>query len=164
MGLDILIENKNEKPRRTCHLSRQFCREMMSQAENEDSIINQLIKKYQIKTKVIDEMNVWDLEKNFHSSSEKISKKELEDRYGIAWQKSQDVLEEFVKLRRCFETDEKISDQLKNADKYQKVYYRKTVDPIIMEGIQKTFMFDLDSIISYLNEMSKHESVKFHYF
>lgn len=164
MGLNILLETKNTTPRETCHLSRQFCREMISQAENSDSVINHLITKYKISKTVIDEINVWDLERNFHELSTEIEKIEIEKRYQMAWKKVENILSEIEKLKANFLSDDDMDEAMKKANKHQKEYYDNTIDKEKGLKVPETFRFDLEMIIDFLKRLSKNESVKFHYF
>lgn len=164
MGLDILIETKNTKLRKTCYFSRQFCREMISQVEDESSIINQLIEECKVKKVIIVKMNIWDLEKDFNSLLSKFSKKKIESRYKNAWQKSDKVLEEFKRLRNCIKSDDKVLKNLKISDETQKKYYRETRFLKKNEKGQKSFMLDLETMIKFLEELPENEVVKFHYF
>lgn len=159
MGLDILIETRNTKERKTCHLSRQFCREMVNQVEDSTSIINQIIDGYEVNRTFLDKMNVWDLEKDFFGDSVEISKEEIERRYEMAWQSSADVLDQLRTLREGIEQNKKVLKIIDFKDEMQEGYYTKHNPTENNEKGLATFTNDLENIIHFLEKLPENEHV-----
>lgn len=164
MGLDILIETKISKKRKTCHFSRQFCQEMINQSENENSIINQIFKGYNIDIATLDKMNVWEVEKKNWDFSPQITEEEIEKRYKEAWQKSKQVLQQFQKLKNQIKSNKKVILNLEFEDAKQKEYYKEAESQIEGTWAWKNFGFDLNKLLIFLEDLPENEMVKFHYF
>ena len=164
MGLDILIETKNSKERKTCNLSRQFCHEMISQSENEESIINQILKLFKSEEEILNKINVWDLEEKFHTSSNGLKKESIEIRYKEAWQGAKKLQNWFLQLKNQINSNKKKLEELKYENELQKKYYLET--DFRIEGIaaKKNLRFDIEKIITFLEELSEDDKIKFHYF
>jgi len=155
MGLDILIETKNSKERKTCYLSRQFCREMINQSESKESIINQILKLFNSEEKILDKINVWDLEKKFYTTSNELNKESIEIRYKEAWQEAKKIQNWFLQLKNQINS---------NKNELQKKYYLETEFQIEGKAVRKNLRFDIEKIITFLEELSEDDKIKFHYF